>query len=118
MVLHNVGDGLGVGGGTGAAAPDGIVDLGEFVCDTVGYVGAGGSAGVGAEDDAVGEIDGHAGGGGSEGAWWVSWWRGLVHRGSEAVGEEVSRGLERKKGWVEVLYFAFFEVVHIYVYAI
>ncbi len=60
MVLHDVCDGLGVGGGARPTAPDGVVDLGEFVCDAVGDVGACGGAGVGAEDDAVGEVDGHA----------------------------------------------------------
>ena len=63
MVVHDVGDGLRVGGGAGPAAPDCVVHLGQFVGDAVGDVGAGGGAGVGAEDDALGEGDGHADGG-------------------------------------------------------
>ena len=80
VVLHDVGDGLGVGGGARAAAPDGVVDLGEFVGDAVGDVGAGGGAGVGAEDDAVGEVDGHA-------VWW-------------AEGLEEVKVVGRSGGWV------------------
>lgn len=70
MVVHDVGDGLRVGGRAGPAAPDRVVHLGQFVGDAVGDVGAGGGAGVGAEDDAFGEGDGHAGGDlGINGGW-------------------------------------------------
>ena len=62
MVVHDIGDGLRVGGGAGPAAPDCVVHLGQFIGDAVSDVGAGGGAGVGAEDDALGEGDGHAGG--------------------------------------------------------
>ena len=77
MVLHDVGDGLSVGGGARAAAPDCVVDLGQFVRDAVGDVGAGGGARVGAKDDTVGEVDGHA----------VRWVRGL--EGLKVVGRLV-----------------------------
>lgn len=61
VVLDNVCNGLGVCGGTGSAAPDGVVHLGELVGDTVGNVSAGGGSAVCAEDDSVLEVDGHAG---------------------------------------------------------
>jgi hypothetical protein len=37
------------------------VDLGEFVGDAVGNVSAGGGSAVCAEDNAILEVDGHAG---------------------------------------------------------
>ena len=46
MIIHNVGDGLRVGRGTGPAAPDCVVDLGQLVGDAVGDVGACCCAGV------------------------------------------------------------------------
>ncbi len=61
MVVDDVGDGLRVRGGAGPAAPDCVVHLGQLVRDAVGDVGACSGAGVGAEDDAGGECDGHAG---------------------------------------------------------
>lgn len=48
LVLHNVGDGLCVGGGAGPAAPDGVVDAGQLVCHSIGDVCAGRGSGVGA----------------------------------------------------------------------
>lgn len=62
MVVDNVGDGLRVGSRAGPAAPDCVVHLGQFVRDAVSDVGARRGAGVGAEDDTLGECDGHAGG--------------------------------------------------------
>ena len=62
VVLDVVGDGLRVGGTSGAAAPDPIVELGDLIGRAVGHVRAGGDAGVGPEDDAAGEGDGHDGG--------------------------------------------------------
>lgn len=47
LVLHHVGDGLCIGGGAGAAAPDGVVYLGQLVGYAVGDVGACGCTGVG-----------------------------------------------------------------------
>lgn len=58
--MHDVGDGLGVSGGAGAAAPDGVVDLGQLVRDPVRDVSARGSARIGAEDHALVEVDGHS----------------------------------------------------------
>lgn len=48
MVVHDISDGLRVGGGAGPAAPDRVVHLCQFVGDAVGDVGACGGAGVGA----------------------------------------------------------------------
>ena len=48
MVIHYISDGLRVSRGAGPAAPDCVVDLGQFVGDAVGDVGACGGAGVGA----------------------------------------------------------------------
>lgn len=80
MTVHDVSDGLCVGGRARSAAPDCVVHLGQFVGDAVCDVGAGSCAGVGAEDDTFGECDGHAGGrteirgarkeGGREGDMW------------------------------------------------
>eukprot|EP00956_Cyclotella_meneghiniana_P006078 scaffold7921_cov68-Cyclotella_meneghiniana.AAC.7 len=53
---------LGVGRTARSAAPNVIVQLGDLVGGAVGDVGAGADARVGAEDDAVGEGDGHDGG--------------------------------------------------------
>ena len=66
VVLDVVGDGLRVGGTSGAAAPDPIVELGDLIGRAVGHVRAGGDAGVGPEDDAAGEGDGHDGGSGGD----------------------------------------------------
>ena len=60
MVLHNVGDGLGICGGAGSAAPDGVVNLGELVCYSIRDVCAGGCSAVCSEDDTVFKVDGHA----------------------------------------------------------
>lgn len=59
LVLHNVGDGLGVSGGPGSAAPDCVVYSGELVGYTVGNVCASRCAGIGSEDNAVFECDRH-----------------------------------------------------------
>lgn len=59
LVLHNVSDGLGVGGGPGSAAPDCVVYSGELVGYTVGNVCASRCAGIGSEDNAVFECDRH-----------------------------------------------------------
>ena len=48
MVVNDVGNGLRIRGGARPAAPDGVVDPGQFVSDAVGNVGAGGGTGVGA----------------------------------------------------------------------
>ncbi len=79
MVVDDVGDGLSVGSGAGPAAPDCVVHLGQLVRDAVGDVGACGGAGVGAENYAGREGDGHAG-------WGLE-------------GEEVGRGVG---GYIEV----------------
>lgn len=60
VILDDVGYGLSVCGGTGSAAPDGVVDLGELVGNTVGNVCTSGGSAVCAENDTVLEIDGHA----------------------------------------------------------
>lgn len=60
VVSDDISHGLGVCGGTAAAAPYCVVDLGEFVCDSVGDECAGCGAAVCAEDYAVFEVDGHA----------------------------------------------------------
>lgn len=52
---------LGVGGTTGAAAVDAVVEVGELVRHSVGDVGPGRGARVGADDDAAIERDGHDG---------------------------------------------------------
>mmetsp|Transcript_5635 Transcript_5635/g.10191 ORF Transcript_5635/g.10191 Transcript_5635/m.10191 type:complete len:209 (-) Transcript_5635:48-674(-) len=52
---------LGVGGGARAAAPNVIVQLGDFVGSAVSDIGAGGYAGVGAKDDASIELHRHDG---------------------------------------------------------
>ena len=62
IMLDVVGQRLGIGGTARPAAPDAIVELGDLVGDAVGHVRAGGDAGVGTEDDAAGEGDGHDGG--------------------------------------------------------
>ncbi len=64
MIVYNIRNGLGVGGGAGPAAPDSVVDLCEFVGNAVGDVGAGGGTRVGSEYDTVGEVYGHAVGNG------------------------------------------------------
>jgi len=61
VIVHNISNSLCIGRGTRAAAPDGVVDLCQFVCYTVCDVGAGGGTGVGAENDALVECDSHAG---------------------------------------------------------
>ena len=48
LVRDNVGDGLRVGGGAGAAAPDCVVDLGQLVGYAVGDICAGCGSAVGA----------------------------------------------------------------------
>lgn len=58
---HVIRQGLRVGRTTRATTPDVIVELGDFIARSVGDVGAGGDAGVGAEDYAAGEGDGHDG---------------------------------------------------------
>lgn len=58
--MHDVGDGLGVSGGAGAAAPDGVVDLRQLVRDPVRDVGTRCCARVGAQNDALVEVDGHS----------------------------------------------------------
>eukprot|EP00985_Skeletonema_marinoi_P002880 scaffold1177_cov100-Skeletonema_marinoi.AAC.2 len=52
-----------------AAAPNMIVELGNFITGAVGDVCAGGDAGVGGEDDALVELDCHDGGACGEFAW-------------------------------------------------
>jgi hypothetical protein len=61
VVLDNVCNCLGVCGGTGSTAPDGVVNLGEFVGNAVGNVSASGGSTVCAEDNTILEVDGHAG---------------------------------------------------------
>ena len=63
VVLDNVCNCLGVCGRAGSATPDGIVDLSEFVRNTVGNVSTGGGSAVCAEDNTILEVDGHAGDG-------------------------------------------------------
>jgi len=63
VVLHDIGHGLRIGRRARPAAPDSVVHLGQLVGHAVGDVGAGGGAGVGAEDDASGEGYCHAAGG-------------------------------------------------------
>ena len=60
MILHNVGNSWGVGRGTRPATPDGIVDLGQLVRDSVGNIGACGGARIGSKNDSVAKGDGHA----------------------------------------------------------
>lgn len=60
MVMYDIRNGLGVRCGAGSAAPYRVVHLCEFIGDTVGDVGTGGGAGVGAEYDSVGKVDSHA----------------------------------------------------------
>ena len=47
LVLYDVGDGLGVGGGAGPAAPNGVVDSGQLVSDPVGDVCTGRGSRIG-----------------------------------------------------------------------
>lgn len=47
MIMHDIRHGLGVGRGAGAAAPDGVVHLGQFIRHPVGNVAAGCRARVG-----------------------------------------------------------------------
>ena len=61
IVLDVVGEGLGVGGRPGAAAPDPFVDLGNFIRHAVGNVCACGNARVSPHDDAALERDRHDG---------------------------------------------------------
>lgn len=73
--MHNIGDGLGVSGGAGATAPDGVMDLRQLVRDSVRDIGARRGARVGAQNHALIKIDGH-----SWGADFlervVRWWQG------------------------------------------
>jgi hypothetical protein len=39
VLVHDISDGLGVGGGAGAAAVDAVVDVGELVGDSVSLLG-------------------------------------------------------------------------------
>ena len=48
MVVDDISDGLRIGGGARPAAPDGVVDAGQFVGDAISDVRAGGGTGVGA----------------------------------------------------------------------
>lgn len=73
VVVHDVGDSLGVSGGAGAAAPDGVVDLRQLIRDPVRDVGARRCARVGAQDHALVEVDGHSWGGLRKR---VRWWKG------------------------------------------
>lgn len=61
MVMDNVGHSLCVGSGARPAAPDGVVDLCEFVGDAIRNVGPRGRPAVGGEYDTILEVDGHAG---------------------------------------------------------
>jgi len=91
--VHDVGHGLRVGGRPGPAAPDGVVHLGQFVRDAVCDVAACCRAAVGAQDDAVGEGDGHAevGRGGQ-----LGWVRGGRERRRGGGGGE---GGGRRRTW-------------------
>lgn len=87
MVRDNVGHGLGVGRRPGSAAPDGVVHLCQFVRHPVGNVGTGGCSTVGAQNNAILEVDCHAGG-------WLAAGKQSVsssedsHRGTQAGEEE------------------------------
>lgn len=77
VVMHDVGDGLGVSGGAGSAAPDGVVDLRQLVRDPVRDVGTRRCARVGAQNHALVEVDGHSWGGLRKR---VRWWTGKGSR--------------------------------------
>lgn len=123
VVVYNVGDGLGVSGGAGAAAPDGVVDLRQLVCDPVRDVGARCCARVGAQNHALVEVDGHSWEGFRKR---VRWWKRNGSRRTWRSRGWKQRRVSRRFSFTEVeklkrgniLDFALFQVVHVDMYPI
>ena len=62
MVAHNICHCLSVCSRTGSTAPKGVMDLCQFVGDSIGDVCSGGRPTVCAQDHTILEVDGHTGG--------------------------------------------------------
>ena len=61
MVADNIGYRLCIGSGARPTAPDGVVNLRQFIRHTIGDISAGCSTGICSKNDAVGKCYGHYG---------------------------------------------------------